>query len=148
MTVTELKDIEVLREEVRKVDRLVTEGINGILRGDPKPLCELWSRGEDVTFYGPDGGRLNGWEAVRAALEGMALQKFGGRVTRTEQRFIVTPELAYVLALQRCEGIKFGEKLLTHDVRTITIYRLERSEWKVIHYQVDVVPEMKEFVKP
>jgi ketosteroid isomerase-like protein len=52
----------------------------------------------------------------------------------------VTPELAYVVEVERLTG-KFGggEELAPYDLRVTMIFRPEDGEWKVVHRHADQI---------
>ena len=46
--------------------------LNTLFKGDVSPMIELWSHAPDVTYLGPQGGILIGWDQVRKAWEEQA----------------------------------------------------------------------------
>ena len=57
---------------VDDVDQLIEQyhlRVDEFLKGNPEPVLELWSRGDDVTLTNPYGGVAHGWEQVVEASE-------------------------------------------------------------------------------
>src|SRR5215212_6394758 len=56
-------------DEVRQASEQFYAALNRTLNGDPGPMEEIWSHGSDVSAMHPSGGRMVGWEEVRASWE-------------------------------------------------------------------------------
>jgi hypothetical protein len=57
----------VEEDEVRQAAQQFYAAQTRGLNGNPGPMEELWSHGSDVSSMSPAGGRVLGWEEVRAS---------------------------------------------------------------------------------
>jgi ketosteroid isomerase-like protein len=127
-------DVDELIEQYYRAQRQ-------FLRGNPEPVKDLFSRGEDATLANPYGPPVRGGEKVAKAVEHAAS-------LRTDGTFVgwqivakhVTPELAYVVQIERAEA-KIGarEDITPYAVRATMIFRPEDGEWKVVHRHADPI---------
>jgi len=51
-------------KEVRMAAEQLYAALNSMFEGDLDPMIEVWSHADDVTYMGPSGGILVGWEEV------------------------------------------------------------------------------------
>jgi ketosteroid isomerase-like protein len=109
-----------------------------LLQGNPKPLQQLYSHGEDITVLGGFGGYERGWAEVGPRLEWAASQFLSGRYERTTISMVEGTDLAYTVSIEsnrvREKG-KSGETQL--DLRVTQIYRRENGQWRLVHRHAD-----------
>jgi hypothetical protein len=75
------------------------------MKGNPEPVKKLFSHRDDVTFANPRGGVARGWEQVAETMERAASSRRDGEATGFEiVAKYVTPELAYVVEVERLEA--------------------------------------------
>jgi hypothetical protein len=76
--------------------------LDEFLKGNPEPVKKIWSHREDVTLANPLGPPARGWEQVAATMEHAASNLRDGENVGFQiiERY-VTPELAYVLEIER-----------------------------------------------
>jgi len=105
--------------------------------GDAQPFQALWSKGDDVSLFGGQGGLQIGWAAVGSRLERAAQQALATRgsglyscETLVEQ---VTLDLAYTVAIER---VQQGDQVVA-TVRVTQIYRCESGRWRILHRHTD-----------
>jgi ketosteroid isomerase-like protein len=126
------------------VDELIERyqlGLDDFMKGNPKPVKELFSHREDVTLANPLGPPAHGWDEVSATIEHAASQFRDGRLVSVEiVEKQVTSEFAYTLWLEHAEG-KVGERedVAPATLRVTMIYRPEEGEWKVVHRHADPI---------
>jgi|SRR5215208_1527340 len=111
------------------------------LNGNPEPVKKIFSHGEDVTLANPFGPPARGWEQVAQTIERAASQFRDGENVGFEiiERY-VTPELAYILEIERAKAKVGGrEDIAPSDVRATMIFRPEDGEWKVVHRHADPI---------
>src|ERR671910_3869541 len=110
------------------------------LKGNPEPVKKLWSHREDATLAYPYGPPVRGWEQVAKTIEHAASLRRGGEFVGSEiVAKYVTPELAYVVQLERAEA-KVGrrEDIASIATRATMIFRPEEEgTWKMVHRQAD-----------
>jgi ketosteroid isomerase-like protein len=129
---------------VDDVDRLIERYQQGgyeFLNGNPEPLLELWSRGEDVTLANPFGPPVRGFDEVARASNLAASQARDGQIVGFEIiEKCVTAELAYVVQIERLKArIGASEDVNPFDLRVTMIFRPEEGEWKVVHRHADPI---------
>ena len=111
------------------------------LKGNPEPVKKLWSHREDVSLANPFGPPVRGWEQVAEVTERAASQMRDGEFVGAEiiERY-VTPELAYVVEIERAEAKVGGRDEITpFTLRATMIFRPEEGEWKIVHRHADPI---------
>ena len=111
------------------------------VKGNPEPMQTMFSHREDVTLANPIAPPARGWEQVAATMERAASNLRDGEITGFETvAKCVTPELAYVVWIERGEGKVGGrEDVAPFDLRVTTIFRPEGDTWKIVHRHADTV---------
>jgi len=114
---------------------------NEFMKGDPKPVQDLFSHREDVSLANPFGPPVRGWEQVAQRQERGASNYRDGEIYDFEiVAKHVTPELAYVCWVERTNAKVGGREDLTPcDLRVTMIFRPEESTWKVVHRHADPI---------
>jgi ketosteroid isomerase-like protein len=129
---------------IKDVDRLIEryhQALGEFVKGDPEPVKELFSHKDDVTLANPLGPPALGGDEVAMTLERAASTIRDGEIIGFEiVSKVVTPELAYVLEIERQEA-KMGanEDLTPFALRVTMIFRPEEEEWKVVHRHADPI---------
>ena len=129
---------------VDEVDELIEryhQALGEFVKGNPEPVQKLWSHRDDVTLANPLGPPAHGWEQVAATAERAAATLKDGKMVGYEiiEKY-VTPELAYVLEIERQQA-KFGgrEDIVPSALRATMIFRPEDGTWKVVHRHADPI---------
>ncbi len=112
------------------------------LKGNPEPVKKLWSHREDVSLANPFGPPVRGWEQVAEVIDRATSQVREGELVSVEivERH-VTPELAYVVHIERPEAKVGGsEEITPFALRVTMIFWLEEDgEWKIVHRHADPI---------
>ena len=101
--------------------------IGEFMKGNPEPAKRMFSHRDDVTLANPRGVVAHGWKRVAEAMKRAAASRRDGEAIGFEVvEKCLTPELAYVVEVERLEG-KFGggEDLTPYDLRVTMIFRPE-----------------------
>ena len=111
------------------------------VKGNTEPVKKLCSHREDVTLNNPLAPSAHGWEQVAATIERAASQFRDGELVSAEIiEKHATPELAYVVEVERGEAKISGSKDVTPWVlRATMIFRPEGGEWKIVHRHADPI---------
>jgi ketosteroid isomerase-like protein len=122
-------------------DRVVERyqrALGEFMKGNPEPVQELRSHREDVTLANPRGGIAHGWEEVTERMEGVASGRREGEIGFEIVEKHVTPELAYLVEMERAKA-KFGasEDVTSYALRATVIFRPEEGSWRVMHRHAD-----------
>jgi uncharacterized protein (TIGR02246 family) len=117
------------------------QALQVFVNGDPRPVSELYSRRDDVTLANPLGPPHHGWKAVEAAIEQAAANfKSGGSVRIDEVSRFLTPDLAYVVRLERTEAqLSASGETARISLRVTMIFRREEDTWTVAHRHADPI---------
>ena len=114
--------------------------LNAMLAGDPKPLTDVYSHADDVTYMPAEGGVLMGWDQVFADWSRQAEASRGGTAEAGDVRAVVGEGMAYSQALTR--GTVTGTDGETRQVqlRESSVFRREDGRWKMIAHHADTIP--------
>jgi ketosteroid isomerase-like protein len=129
---------------VTDVDELIERydlALGEFVKGNPEPVKELFSHRDDVTLANPLFPVGHGWEQVSERLERAASTLRDGQITGFETaEKCVTPELAYLVRVERQEGkVGGGEEVASFALRVTMIFRPEGGTWKVVHRHADPI---------
>ena len=111
------------------------------MKGNAEPVKKLFSHREDVSLANPYGPPVRGWERVAKVIEHAASLRRDGDATSFETvAKYVTPELAYVVQLERLKAKVGGRDEITpYALRATMIFRPEDGVWKVVHRHADPI---------
>ncbi len=111
------------------------------LKGNPEPVKKLFSHREDVSLANPYGPPVRGWEQVAKTIEHAASLRRDGEFVGSEiVAKYVTPELAYVVQLERAKAKVGGrEDIAPIATRSTMIFRPEEGTWKMVHQHADPI---------
>lgn len=128
----------------REVDRLIEQyqrALGEFVKGDSRPVQELFSHGEDVSLANPLGPLARGWEQVAQTIERAARNFRGGEMVAFEYvAKYVTPELAYAVWLEQSRvNVGGREDLAPSTLRVTMVFRPEDGTWKIVHRHADPI---------
>lgn len=117
------------------------QALDDIVKGNPEGYKRVYSHRDDVTLANPFGPAVRGWEHVAQTLERAASNYRDGEATGFERiATCITPELAYIVEVERCQSKVGGRDDLTPiAVRVTSIFRPEGGTWKVVHRHADPI---------
>jgi ketosteroid isomerase-like protein len=110
-------------------------------KGNPEPCKRFFSHQEDVTLNNPLSPPARGWEQVAETTDRAASPLRDGKFLSAEIiAKYVTPELAYVVEIERGEAKVGGrEETTPWALRATMIFRPEVGTWKVVHRHADPI---------
>ena len=114
---------------------------DAFVKGNPEPVKELWSHGEDMTLNNPLSPPARGWDEVAKTIERAAAPFRDGEFLSAEiVHKHASPEFAYVVEIERGEA-KIGarEEITPWALRVTMIFRPEDGTWKVVHRHADPI---------
>jgi hypothetical protein len=88
-------------KQVREAAGRFYSALNSMFEGDLAPMIEVWSHAKDVTYLGPNGGILIGWEQVLKSWEEQAKLKLGGKVEPKEMHVTAGDTLGIAVNFER-----------------------------------------------
>jgi ketosteroid isomerase-like protein len=111
------------------------------LRGNPDPVNELFSHGEDSTLANPYGPPVRGWENVARAIDhASSLRRDGDLISVETITKVVTENFAYVVGIERARAKVGGRDDLTpYALRATMIFRPEDGVWRIVHRHADPI---------
>ena len=125
------------------------DALGAFMKGDPEPCRACFSQLEDVTLANPLGPPQRGPDAVRRTMEAAAANFAEGgdfqfdEVTLTfeEVSRFATPDLGYVVQLEKSSGRLTGRpETVAIDLRVTMIFRREDDgAWRVAHRHADPI---------
>jgi ketosteroid isomerase-like protein len=116
------------------------QALDRFVKGDPRPVAELFSRRDDVTLANPLGPPRVGRVEVEQAIEAAAANFTDGSVRCEEISRYSTPDLGYIVQLERCEVQLAGsDGMAPSSLRVTMIFRREGDTWKVAHRHADPI---------
>ncbi len=129
---------------VDEVDELIEQyqlALDEFMKGNPKPVQKLFSHREDATLANPYNPPVRGWERIAEVTEHAASLRRDGEATGFEiVSKYVTPELAYVVQIERLKAKVGGREDITpYSPRSTMIFRPEDGLWKVVHRHADPI---------
>jgi ketosteroid isomerase-like protein len=116
--------------------------LNAIVRGDPEPKKQMFSRRPDVCLANPVGPPVRGWDQVETTLERAVSQLREGQPHHFERvTEYANADLAVVVEIERCPGVKIAtaDGIAPFALRATTVWRREDDGWKIAHRHADTV---------
>jgi ketosteroid isomerase-like protein len=126
------------------VDKLIERyqlALDEFMKGNPKPVQELFSHREDASLANPYAPPVRGWDGIAKTTEHAASLRRDGRAAGFEiVAKNVTPELAYVVQIENLESkVGESEEITPYALRATMIFRPEDGVWKVVHRHADPI---------
>jgi ketosteroid isomerase-like protein len=115
--------------------------LDEFFRGNPEPAKLLCSHREDASLANPFGPVAVGWSRVAETMERAASNYRDGGATGFETlTTYVTPELAYLVGVERFEAKIGGNKeTASGALRVTSIIRPEDGGWRIVHRHADPI---------
>ena len=115
-------------------------GLGDFVKGDPRPVLQLFSQREDVVLCNPLHPFARGPKEVAETTE-QAASHFAGGVHEVEMvTAFATAELAYTVHIERFRATIDGREG-SGALRVSTIFRLEDHGWRIAHRHADPIPK-------
>jgi len=114
--------------------------LNAMFTGDANPMLEVWSHAEDVSYMGPAGDFLVGWDEVRDVWQAQAALNLGGKVEPYELRGTVGEELAFTQCIEKGTNRDAEGNTVQVSIRATNLFRKENGRWKMIGHHTDLLP--------
>lgn len=131
------------RESVAAATAQFYAALNKLFEGDAKPMQEVWSHADDVTYMGPAGGMQVGWKQVRKSWESQAALRLGGKIASDGLHIHVGHDIAVTTGYELGQNTVDG-KVQKVSIRATNIFRKENGRWKMIGHHTDLLPYLQE----
>ena len=121
---------------VRQANDEFYAALNAMFQGETAPMEAVWSHADDVTYLGPDGKFLVGWDAVLADWKQQAAMKLDGTVRPERIHTKTGADIATVECFEVGSNI-VGGKPTPVSLRATNVFRKENGQWKMIGHHTD-----------
>ena len=117
------------------------QALDRYVKGDPRPVTELFSRRDDVTLANPLGPpRLGPADVDEAIAAGAAMLTDGSVRGFEEVSRYSTRDLGYIVQLERTQArLPGSEDISPIALRVTMIFRREGATWKISHRHADPI---------
>jgi len=130
-------------EELTEANNQFYAGLNEMFNGNIEPLNDLWSHTNSITYMGPFGGSLNGWNEVSKEFNKVAAMKLGGEISCNNLHVYTGTELGYTTCVEEGENIGLDGKPISVSHRATNIFQLENGKWRLIHHHTDISSQLE-----
>ena len=128
-------------EEVQAAIDQFYAALDEMFKGNIEPMLDVWSHKNDVTYLGPLGDILVGWDAVKASWEAQAAMMLGGQVKTEHQALILGKDLAVSVSHESGVNTNVDGKVRAVSLRATNTFRKEGGKWKMVGHHTDMFPE-------
>jgi ketosteroid isomerase-like protein len=116
------------------------QALDAFLQGDPGPVAALFSRDDDVTLANPLGPPRRGPVEVQKGIVEAAAHFESGTIEFEEVSRYATPDLGYVVQLERTNvRLAQTKEMAPISLRATLIFRREGDTWRVAHRHADPI---------
>ena len=137
MSVGMMQSDESEKQAVTRANEQFYAALGKIFTGDTKPMQDVWSHAEDVTYMGPDGGFQVGWSQVLANWETHAAMKLGGEIKSSNMHMTLGSSLAIIQCYEKGQNTNVKGRAQKVDIRATNLFRKENGQWKMIGHHTD-----------
>ena len=130
-------------ENVIAANNSLYSSLNTMFEGDFGPISNVWSHGDSITYMGPFGGKLVGWEAIGADFKQVTDMKIGGSIRPEGVSVQIGEDMACVSCTEVGENIGPDGQPVQVRHRATNIFRLENGQWKLIHHHTDIAEQLE-----
>lgn len=122
--------------EIRLATKDFYRALNAIFIGDTSLMERVWSHANDVSYLGPQGGILIGWDQVLNAWKDHAMMRLGGSIESHEFHLIQEGVMAIMICIEI--GTNYIEDIEEPiQIRAHNVFRKEEGKWKMICHHTD-----------
>jgi len=133
--------MEEQSEGIVEIEAIAAEfykALNAVFIGDLSSMVAIWSHSDDVTYMGPQGGILVGWEQIHASWKEQAALKLEGKVEPMDTRIFVGHNFGFTQNYEIGTNFVYN-KAEEIKIRATNIFRKEKGKWKMISHQTDLL---------
>ena len=131
-------------EEIRKANELLYTGLNAMFTGDLEILNNLWSHSNSITYMGPFGECIKGWDNVSAEFQKVASMKLGGKIQSNNLTIFVGADIGYTSCVEEGENIDQNGNPVKVSHRATNIFHLENGKWRLVHHHTDISNQLED----
>ena len=113
-------------------------GLVEFVKGRSEPVRQVFSQRDDVVLCNPFRPFARGPKEVAETTEEAASHFANGEIAFERVSTFATPELAYILELEKFSATLDGSEG-SGSLRVTTLFRPEEDGWKIVHRHADPI---------
>ena len=113
-------------------------GLVEFVKGRSEPVRQVFSQRDDVVLCNPFRPFARGPKEVAETTEQAASHFANGEIAFERVSTFATPELAYILELEKFSATLDGSEG-SGSLRVTTLFRPEEDGWKIVHRHADPI---------
>ena len=129
--------------EITKTNAKFYTALNILFTGDSDAILNVWSHSADISYLGPWGERIVGWDSIKAEFIKVGSMKIGGNIESKDLIVGVGTDIAYTVCDEVGENKDSTGQSFFVSHRATNIFRLEQGEWKLVHHHTDISPQLQ-----
>lgn len=118
-------------------------GLNEMFIGNLQPLEALWSHSDSISYMGPFGGYLRGWDAVHKDFQAVTDMKIGGKLSCELLGSNVVGTVGYISCVEVGENIDPSGQAVAVRHRATNIFQWENDRWRLVHHHTDISNQLE-----
>ncbi len=130
-------------EELIEANNQLYAGLNEMFIGKLEILNNLWSHTDSITYMGPFGGFLKGWNEVNCDFTKVAAMKLGGKIICNDLYVYAGTDFGYTTCVEVGENLDLEGKPIRVSHRATNIFHLENGKWRLIHHHTDISSQLE-----
>jgi ketosteroid isomerase-like protein len=111
--------------------------LNGLFKGEAGHMDLIWSHDEDITYMGPGGGFIFGWEDLSAYWKTQSAATLGGEIRSEQEKAVLGGNLAVVFTHEVGHHMDANGQREEISIRATNVFRKEDGQWKMIGHHTD-----------
>ena len=117
------------------------QALDEYIKGNPEPVIKMFSQRDDVSLAQPLGPTALGRkQVVETGERNASYLRDGERIGFESLVKVVTPDLSFIVEVERFKAKVGGRQDFTHSaLRVTTIFRPEEGSWKIVHRHADPI---------
>ncbi len=130
-------------QDLQKANNQFYSALNIMFTGDGGPIDAIWAHENNITYLGPFGGYMTGWEAIGEEFKKNAAMKLGGKIVCKDLYLYPGKEIAYTVCVEEGENINAEGKIVKVSHRATNIFKRINGEYKMVHHHTDLSPQLE-----
>ena len=114
------------------------KALNELFIGRIEPMIDVWSHGNDVSYLGPQGDIIIGWDNILPKFQAQANLQLRGKISPEDIHTFSHQDIAMTQNYE-VGGNEFDGKTVTVKIRAMSLFRKENGVWKMISHQTDLL---------
>jgi ketosteroid isomerase-like protein/predicted small secreted protein len=134
---------KMIEKEILEANDQLYTGLNAMFAGDLEILNNLWSHSDSITYMGPFGGCLIGWDKVSEEFQKVTAMKLGGKISCNDIHVFAGNDLGYISCVEEGENMGPDGKPVKVSHRATNIFHKENGQWRLVHHHTDISSQLE-----